>query len=92
MRFTLGHSRAVMGQDISVAVEGGEGQIVRLVETDLDGFTLGQDTLDLPSVSYEREFRQAGDAAPGMDHKLTVVASDDQGRQERATRIWTDDI
>ncbi len=61
------------------------------VKTTLDGFPLGDDILNPPSVRYERTFRQDGTGGPGLKHTLIVTAHDQDGKEESATSIWEDD-
>ena len=58
--------------------------------TTLDGFDIGDDELESPSVSYERQFLQAGDASPHLEHDLVVTVRDAQGKTTSADRRWED--
>ena len=59
---------------------------------DVIGNKLGSDHLSEPSVHFERHFRQAGEAGPGMEHTLEVKATDTDGNSEVATKIWLDEV
>jgi hypothetical protein len=90
MKFAIQHQRAVAGNDITVGVEAEGDQVISHVTTSLDGFDLGDDDLNPPSSSYERQFLQAGDASPHRDHELVVTVTDAQGKTTRADRRWQD--
>jgi hypothetical protein len=92
MKFTLNHSRAFTGNDISVVVESDGEESIQRVETKLDGFSLGEDALEDSSESYERVFRGAGDAGPGIEHTLVVSVEQRDGKIHRSTCKWTDPI
>ena len=91
MKFTLSHSRAVTGNDISVQVEADDGDALTLVTSELDGFSLAEDDLSPPDSSYDRSFNQAGLASPAMDHVLNVSATASSGKTRAATHRWTDE-
>ena len=65
MKFTIGHTRALAGNDVSVKVEADGDKAIQSVLTKLDGFELADDELENPSDSYERAFPGAGTAGPG---------------------------
>lgn len=90
MKFTIQHQRAVAGNDIVVGIEAEGSEQIARVTTTLDGFDLADDPLDPPSVSYERQFLQAGDASPHREHQLTVTVSDPAGQMKSADRRWQD--
>ena len=92
MRFTLKASRDVIGNKIDLKVLRSGSQLIAQVDTELDTFKLGSDQLSEPSVHFERHFRQAGEAGPGMEHTLVVKAIDTDGNSEVATKIWLDEI
>ena len=92
MRFTLKASRDVIGNKIELKVLRSGSQLIAQVDTELDTFKLGSDQLSQPSVHFERHFRQAGEAGPGMEHTLVVKATDTDGNSEVATKIWLDEI
>ncbi len=92
MKFTLNHTRAFMGNDISVVVEAGDGESIHSVETKLDGFSLGEDVLESSSDSYQRVFSGAGDAGSGTEHTLVVSVEQDDGKEHSSTSIWTDPV
>ena len=62
------------------------------VQTKLDGFVLATDPLTPAEQSYEREFTQAGDAAPMMDHVVEVEAVNGSHHSSRASVRWTDPV
>jgi hypothetical protein len=43
MRFSIQHSRAVAGNDITVGVEADGPEVIARVTTNLDGFEIGDD-------------------------------------------------
>lgn len=55
MNFAIQHRRAVAGNDITVGVEAEGDQVISHVTTTLDGFDPGDDDLEPPSSSYERD-------------------------------------
>src|SRR5579863_6638870 len=69
MKFTIQRNRAIAGNDITVGIEAEGNEVISHVTTNLDGFDIGDDEVDPPSVSFEREFLQAGDASPHLQHK-----------------------
>lgn len=91
MRFTLKVSRDVVGNKIELKILRSGSQLIARVDTELDTFKLGSDHLAHPSVHFERHFRQAGEAGPGMEHTLVVRATDTDGNSEVATKIWLDE-
>jgi hypothetical protein len=91
MRFTLKTSRDVVGNKIDFKILPSGSQLIAHVDTELDNFRLGSDHLSEPSVHFERHFRQAGEAGPGMEHTLEVKAIDTDGNAEVATKIWLDE-
>lgn len=90
MKFTIQHQRAIVGNDISVGVDADGDQVISRVTTTLDGFDLADDQLDTPSVSYERQWLQAGDASPHRTHELVVTVTDSDGKTTSADRRWED--
>jgi hypothetical protein len=90
MKFFIKHQRATVGNDVTVGAEAdGKEQISRVTIT-LDGFNIGDDPVDPPGVSYERQFVQIGDASPHRTHHLTVTITDPQGNTKSADRRWED--
>ncbi|MGH9434357.1 MAG: hypothetical protein ACRD3T_22760 [Terriglobia bacterium] len=90
MRFALNQSRATIGQDIDVCVDADAGQNIAQVVSELDGFTLADDSLNGGTVHYERTFPHAGSGSNGATHALTVTATDQSGKAVSATKIWMD--
>jgi len=90
MKFAIMHQRSIVGNDINVGIEADGDQTISHVTTTLDGFDLGDDELDPPCASYERQFLQAGDASPHRMHELVVTATDLQGKTTSADRRWQD--
>lgn len=66
MKFSIQHNRAIAGNDITVGVEADGNEVTSHATTNLDGFDIGDDEIDPPSVSYERQLLQAGDASPHL--------------------------
>lgn len=91
MRFRLEHQRSTIGNDLTVSVGADNGQTIGEVAIGYDFFDLIRERLDPPVQSYERMFRQQGDAAPGQAHRLVVTAFDDSGKAEAATSEWEDE-
>jgi hypothetical protein len=90
MKFSIQRNRAIAGNDITVGVEADGNEVISHVTTNLDGFDIGDDEVDPPSISFERQFLQAGDAGPHMQHKLLVTVTDSQGNMKNADRRWQD--
>src|ERR1700674_4360944 len=90
MKFSIQHNRAIAGNDITVGLEAEGNEVISHVTTNLDGFDIGDDELDPASVSYERQFLQAGDASPHLQHELIVTATDTPGNTKTADRRWQD--
>jgi hypothetical protein len=90
MKFTIQRTRAIAGNDITVGIEAEGNEVISHVTTNLDGFDIGDDDVDPPSVSFEREFLQAGDASPHLEHRLVVTVTDSQGNTKSADRRWQD--
>jgi hypothetical protein len=91
LRFILSHQRnPVGGQSIDVLVEAEEKEQISRVTVQLDGFTLSDDTLDAPEVSYKQEYPGVGDGGPGKDHVLQVTAYDKDQNPQRASLRWQD--
>jgi len=90
MKFSIQHNRAIAGNDITIGVDGEGNEVIAHVTTNLDGFAIGDDEIDPASVSYERQFLQAGDASPHLEHELIVTATDTQGNTKTADRRWQD--
>jgi hypothetical protein len=90
MTIEITHKRALTGNDITVKATD-EKKGVSTVETKLDGFMIGRDTMDSGSLSYERTFTCQGSFTPGDEHTVEVTASNGAGRFSRATHKWTDE-
>jgi len=90
MKFSIQHNRAVAGNNITVGIEAEANEVISHVATNLDGFEIGDDVVDPPSVSFEHEFLQAGDASPHLEHRLVVTVTDTQGNTKSADRRWQD--
>ena len=92
MKFSIQHQRALAGNDITVGIEAEGKEVISHVTVTLDGFGIGEDALDPPAVSYQREWLQVGSASPHLDHQLTVTVTDTQGNTLSADRIWEDPV
>lgn len=90
MTFTIRVSRDVIGNAISIIIDAEAGRRIARVRTELDGFLLGEDDVNPAATHFERTFRQAGSAGPGMEHTLVVEAFDGDGGSDVATKIWVD--
>ncbi len=89
MRISLKHSRAVVGHDISVMVDG-EGKDISTVKTVLDSVALANDSVN--AESYSREFHQVGSAGPFQDHLLVATAVGADGTSHSSQVRWTDTV
>ena len=90
MKFSIQHNRAIAGNDITVGVEAEGNEAISHITTNLDGFDIADDEVNPPSVSYGRQFLQAGDASPHLQHELIVTVTDTQGNTKTADRRWQD--
>ena len=90
MKIDATHKRALTGNDITVSAQAEKGEVITDVNSQLDEFTLADDELSPASESYQREFPQAGDAGPGMNHKLIVTVTTTDAKTHTATWIWVD--
>ena len=90
MTFKINVSRDVVGNAISIVIDAEAGRKIARVRTELDGFLLAEDDVNPPANHFERGFRQAGSAGPGMEHTLVVEAFDTDGGSDVATKIWVD--
>ena len=90
MKFSINHQRSLVGNDLVVEIEAEGEERISHVTITLDGFNLSDDAIDPPGVSYERQFLQAGDASPHLQHQLTVLAADPDGKIKSADRRWQD--
>jgi hypothetical protein len=90
MKFSIQHSRSIVGNDISVLIEAETDNPISRVCTTLDSFELGDDELNPPCMSYERQFIQAGNASPHLEHQLVVTVTDITGKSISANRRWVD--
>jgi hypothetical protein len=90
MKFSIQHNRSLAGNDITVGLEAEGNEVISHVKTTLDGFDIGDDEIDPPSVSYERQFLQAGGASPHLSHELIVTVTDSSGNTKSADRRWED--
>lgn len=91
MRLRLDHVRSVVGNDLTVVVEVEEGEAIAEVAIEYDDFDLARESLNPPVQSYTKSFRQQGDAAPGMEHRLVATAFDVGGKSATAVSEWTDE-
>jgi hypothetical protein len=90
MTFTVTHTRAFSGNDLSIKVLGGKDESVASVTVTYDGFDLEEVQLAPNVESYERIFSQAGQGGPGVDHTLEVSAIDGCGKKHASVTSWTD--
>lgn len=90
MKFTVAHSRAFMGSNISVEITTDGDELIRSVNIELDGWAIEALVLDAGTSEYKREFSGVGDAASGMDHILIVSAMDQNLNPHSSTTRWTD--
>jgi hypothetical protein len=90
VKFTLSHARALMGNNISVAVEADEGRAIVRVRAELDGSELANDQLVSPSESYDRTFLNAGSAGPLIEHTLVLSVEQDDAKVHSSTSVWVD--
>ena len=90
MKFTITHSRDVTGNRIVATVQADPGNTITEVVTELDGSTLGRDTLNPAETQYTRTFPQAGTFTPGRHHVTKVTATDSAGQDQTASDRWDD--
>ncbi len=90
MDITIKGGKDVMNQWVEVTVKGGSSQQISHVTTNLDGFPIGDDDVSPPEGSYDRTWRQVGTGTPGQTHKVGVIATDQNGKQEFASKTWQD--
>jgi len=90
MKFTISHTRALSGNDISVKVEADNEKSIQSVLTRLDGFQIANDVLANPSDVYERAFKGTGTAGIGTEHVLIVSVELEDGNVHSSTSIWSD--
>ena len=88
MQFTIEHSKAAVGHDITVAVTRDNAQQIVRVITEYDSSQLGDDQLKPPANQYRRSWVKKGLSGPGQQHSLRVVATDQNGNQENAVEKW----
>jgi hypothetical protein len=77
--FDISAQRDVVGNSVALRIDGAGGALVSKVHVVLDNKILSDDTLAMPSVSYQRDYRQVGIAAPGVAHILKVAGTDSKG-------------
>lgn len=90
MKIEITHKRVPIGNDITVKVSAENKERISFVQTKLDRFSIGNDRLSPPNVSYERIFPKQGSASPGRRHTVTVKVRDQDGNDHNATHKWTD--
>jgi hypothetical protein len=90
MKFSLAHTRDVIGFTIGVEVQAESGESLAEVATEMDGFALGRDLLQPPETQYTRHFPQAGGFTPGIGHVVRVTARNSGGQEVTASDRWTD--
>ena len=82
--------KTIAGRSITVSVLALSGQLVNSVSVSLDDSLLGEDLLPFPRVSYRRTWHWDGGVIPADTHEVVVMAVDQKGRQEMASRKWQD--
>ena len=90
MKIEITHKRVPIGNDIIVKVHAENKERISSVQTKLDRFNIGKDSLKPPNVSYERIFPKQGSVSPGRRHTVTVKVRDKDGNEHIATYKWTD--
>jgi hypothetical protein len=90
MQIEIKAGRDVMNQWVDVTVTSSSPQLIAHVTTKLDEIAIGDDDLNPPEDSYERTWHQVGTGIPGQTHKAVVVASDQNGNVESASKTWQD--
>ncbi|MCI0356113.1 MAG: hypothetical protein L0099_13910 [Acidobacteria bacterium] len=87
----LRHRRALAGNDLSVAVSAAEqGPALEAILVLYDGSALFRDRFAPPVREWSRHWARAGQATPGMRHKLEVSVWDAQGNEHRGAEEWDD--
>ena len=90
MKIEIIHKRVPIGNDITVKVNAENKERISSVQTKLDRFSIGNDRLNPPNVSYDQVFPKQGSASPGRRHTVTVKVRDKEGNDHVATHKWTD--
>lgn len=92
MRFTITHTRAFIGSNITVQVEADAKEGIRSVDVVLDGNTLGTSDVQQGTESFAEDFSAVGDASAGTMHDLRVTATSNDGLPHGSTTRWVDTI
>lgn len=90
MKFTLGHQRVLMGNDLAILIVADSGEAISRVRIEYDAATIADESLPASVTHYERLYSQMGGAAPRDYHKLSVTATSDGDRQQVGLRAWQD--
>lgn len=92
MKFVVEHERDATALRIDFTVTSDAQRLIARVRTTLEGFALEDETLDTPSVQYQRTFRMVGSAGSGQTHVLVVMAFDEKDQSEASTSKWEDAV
>ena len=92
MRFSVAHTRAFIGNNLTVAVQADAKETIISVSVSLDGTELDAYQVQSGTESYSQEFAAVGSAGPGTDHTLIVTAVDADGQPHSSVTRWTDVI
>jgi hypothetical protein len=87
MKISISHTKnVVIGWNIDVSVEAGDGETISSVEALVNGSPEIQETLD-GLTEFDRQLTGKGDF-PG-DNKVEVAASNQDGDETRAEQEWS---
>jgi hypothetical protein len=90
MTFKTTHTRAVVGNDLSITITAADKESIASVTITFDGEILEEEEFSDGTESYTRNFSGVGDAGPGTQHSLVVSATDQSGAPHSATTEWSD--
>ena len=87
MKVTISPERnPLIGWDITVSVDAGEGGKIAAVEVRVNDFREVNDSFDPPLDSWEKLLSQKG-VFPG-DNRVDVLVTDDKGKETRTRKEW----
>ncbi len=92
MKFTITHTRAFVGSNITVSVEADEKEILQSVGVVLDGDSLDSGEIEPGTQVYTQEYSGVGEAGAGAEHVLTVTAMSNDGQPHVSITRWVDTI
>ncbi len=91
MSITLGHSPAVIGNNLTIAVQAPNGKLIQAVKCTLDGLGLSDEPHINPAVAqHSHDHLQAGGSSPLQHHVHKVTVTFDDATQEFGQQDWHD--